>query len=378
MFKIKKKYVLYLLVFSILIHITGCSSESEKTVVAEKFIDSEGISKDSLPKPSGGFVYSVKNETVTSAEVIQPLIGEFRKTAQQQDFEQFSKGAKPYVEREVIRALTNLLVYQKAKAAAGEQIEEPLEQAVKGKVREFVVNFDGDYSRAEQALRNMGMSWKQFREHHKRMLISQSYLSSKLPEQKPVTLSEIRNYYNKKGEDFTSQAQIKIQLIDINPMEIEITDANKSRMELAEEKALKLLSRIRAGEDFAEIAKEHSNGHRAIYGGVWDSVNPESLAAPYDALAEKAENIQIGELSDVILEGGHYFIFRVLEKQSKRVKPFNEVQQEIKAEIEAERRSKAISKLNQSILEEAALNDIDEFKDFCLRELYLQCNRQLP
>ena len=137
------------------------------------------------------------------------------------------------------------------------------------------------------------------------------------------------------------------------------------------------MERLNGGEDFAELAKECSNGYRAASGGLWNPVRPDSLAKPYDILAEKAQEIEAGQIAGPIEAGEHIFIMKLQEKQDKSTIPFEEVQNQIEAQIDFERRRKAVDEVGMKLMQEAAVSNKEAFVDFCIEEIYQKCNTTL-
>ena len=68
---------------------------------------------------------------------------------------------------------------------------------------------------------------------------------------------------------------------------------------------------LEQGEDFDELARQYSHGSFREFGGLWQSVQPDSLAAPYDLLAAEAENIEPGQITDLIVTAEHVFIMKL-------------------------------------------------------------------
>jgi hypothetical protein len=138
-----------------------------------------------------------------------------------------------------------------------------------------------------------------------------------LTDTRPVTYRELRDSYNEmKDEYFARDARITFRLIDIQPDKLQAPAPIQDRGQFAEELANKLLERIRAGEDFAELAKQHSHGHRKAFGGLWQPVQPESLAAPYNVIAAEADKIEPGQIAGPIVVAGRVFIMKLEEKQT--------------------------------------------------------------
>jgi len=373
-----------LLTLSALLLTVGCVKEQPK-YTAEELANTPFAQRDGLPEVSGGLVLVVSGETITSDDMIKmpierngtilSLIDYFRPIAQRTSFEQFVMTARATFEKELVRNISNILLYQEAKKDVGEQIEGLLEKAVETEVRKFIVRYDNDYAKAEEVLNQAEMDWESFREYQKKGILNQSYIAKELPKPKPVTYSELISYYNKvKDERFVTKAVLRFRLIDIQPWKIEATGANQNKTEIAKELANELVRRINEGEDFGELAKEYSHGHRAMWGGLWKPLDPDSLAEPYDILAAEAKKIKVGQIAGPIETTGHIFIMKLEEKQAKNVEAFEKVQKQIEEEIIYEREVRTREEILAKLVEKASIGNKDAFVNFCLRKIYQMSN----
>ncbi len=373
----------FLTVLTLLLTV-GCGREKPK-YTAEELANTPFAQRDGLPEVSGGFVLAVSGETITTDErikmpierngVILPLIDYFRPIAQRTSFEQFEMTARAEFENMLVRNISNILLYQEAIKDAGEQIEGPLEKMIEAEVRKFIVRYDNDYAKAEEALSQAEMNWESFREWQKKMILSQSYIAKQLPTPTPVTYNELITYYNKvKDERFATKAVLRFRLVDIQPAKIEATGANQNKIEMAKELANELLRRINEGEDFGELAKEYSHGHRAMWGGLWPQLDPDSLAEPYDILAAEAWKIKVGQIAGPIETAGHIFIMKLEEKQATNVEPFEKVQKQIEEEIIYEREMRSREDIVAKLVQQASIGNKDDFVNFCLRKIYQMSN----
>jgi len=364
----------------------GCGGGSKPKFTEEELALIPLVQREGLPEASGGFVLAVGGETITSDEIItQPLLEYFRPTAQKSSFQQFKEQAKPELEQILTTRISNILLYQEAKRDMGVDLEDALEKAAEAEVRKFVVSFDGDYAKAEQVLKQMGMDWRSFKEYQKKMILSQDYIRRQLPEYRPITYSELVNCYNELREEFFAMpAMITFRLIDIQIPKLKVADPNRSRLEQAKELANELVRRLQEGEDFGELAKQYSHGHRASFGGLWKPVQPESLAKPYDILAAEAERIkpaqvagpiEAGESSPSEGRGEHIFIMKLEEKRPKSFKPLENVQKEVEAKIIFDRRKDAVNEFSAKLVKQVALSERSRFIDFCLKKIYPMCHQ---
>jgi parvulin-like peptidyl-prolyl isomerase len=272
--------------------------------------------------------------------------------------------------------LKNILLYQHAKKEVGKNADEALEKAAESEWRRFVLDFDGDQAKADEALRQRQMDRESFKERQKRAILIQWYADSKLPKQRPVTYRDLLDYYNQmKDEYFAKAGMIRLRLIDIQPARVAVQDPNEDRRQLAEKQAYELLKQIEAGEDFGELAKKYSHGDWREFGGLWRPVRPESLAPPYDILGAEAEKIQPPQVAGPIVVEGHVFIMKLEEKQSAGYEPFENVQGQIEQKLILDRGNEIFDRLNARMMQQVELGETDKFIDFCLEKIYLMSNR---
>lgn len=324
-----------------------------------------------LPPASGGFVLAVGGQTITTDQILTDrLLDYFKPIAQKTDFERFKTLARPQLEQILAAEIVNVIMYNQAKAKLGEDAEERLDKIADEEVRKFVLNFGADRAKAEQAIKQMGMDWAAFKDYQKKMIVSQSYIASQMPEKSPITYSELVAAYNEMKDTFTTPATITFRLIDIDPSKLQVNDPNLNRLEQARKLADELVSRINSGEDFGKLAEQYSNDHRASFGGLWKPVNPASLAQPYDILAAQAEKLQPSQIAGPIEAEGHIFIMKLEEKQPQTITPLEKVQKEVEAKINFQHRKDAVDKLTASLVEQAASSQRREFIDFCLEKIY--------
>jgi peptidyl-prolyl cis-trans isomerase D len=128
-----------------------------------------------------------------------------------------------------------------------------------------------------------------------------------------------------------------------------LNTVNKPKEEVAklEAKANDLLKQLRAGADFAELAKKNSEDPgSAQKGGDLDWVTRGQMVKPFE---ETAFSLKPKEISNVIKTDYGFHIVQALEKEQARVKSFEEV----RAELEAETKKDQVYQRMQSGMEQA-------------------------
>ncbi len=108
-----------------------------------------------------------------------------------------------------------------------------------------------------------------------------------------------------------------------------ISTMNKPKEEQAklEAKAADILKQLRAGADFAELAKKNSDDPgSAQKGGDLDWVTRGQMVKPFE---EASFSLKVNEISNLVKTDYGFHIVQVLEKQEARLKPFDEVKADL-------------------------------------------------
>ncbi len=358
----------------ILFVFAGCTEKEEPRYTPEELENIPQPIRTGLPPVQGGFVLAVGTDTITGKEMVDLLLPRLAEAAQNMSYDKFAPKALPVVIRELQNKVADILLYQKAMAEAPEQIDEQLDKYVEAETRRFISSFGGDYAKAEAFLNSYyKMGWKEYRKHLRRSILSSSYLQGKLPEQKPITYSDLKKYYQDNIDQYHRQPTITIRLIDIDKQKL-TTGPNQTRTEAAAKLAVELIERIQGSEDFAELAKQYSHDYRASKGGLWDPIKPDSLAKPYDILAKEAQSMGPGDITGPLDTGNHVFIMRLEDKQTEEITAFESVQKEIGQQLKMQNKIEAMNTLMSKLLEEASITGIQTFAEFVMQKLYVQAN----
>jgi peptidyl-prolyl cis-trans isomerase C len=130
----------------------------------------------------------------------------------------------------------------------------------------------------------------------------------------------------------------------------------------AKAKADAILAELKAGADFAALARKHSQDGNAQSGGSLGFFQAGQMVGPFDAAVQKMQ--KPGELSDVVQTQFGYHIIKFEGRRSAGVRPFEQVKEvlmrEAEAKILSEKRLEHVQKIqatvkfNQSAIESFA------------------------
>jgi parvulin-like peptidyl-prolyl isomerase len=376
----RKLFIALLLTGLGMLFFYGCEEAAKGPAVDPARLDSIIPPKEmpTMPIPSGGLVLSVESTPVTADELIEPLMPRFAQLAKEGGCENFKAKARPVIANQLLQKVADIKLYQKAKAALPEGVtDETIDKIVEEEVQKFIARCGGNYAQVEKLLADMGTNWKEFYKEQRRAVLVQSFIAEELKDEAPVTHSELLAYYDKiKAGNYEQKAQLTFRVIDIVPyMLTDANDPNTTAEQRADKLAAELYGRIKNGEDFGELAKKYSRDYSARDGGLWKPVSPGTLASPYDVIEKASANMNVGDVGEPIKTSGHIFIVKLEEKTQAIHKPFEQVQGEVEARMQLERRKKVVNDMMDKIINQVDLTYADQFVEYCLEKAYNDCRR---
>jgi len=343
----------------------GCSQKDAMGKFTEEEMENIPLATtQDLPTPSGGLVLSVYTETITAEEIIVPIADQLKELASRNNIG-FKTEAGNQILRIVRARVIDILLYQQARKNSPDNIDDALEKAVEKEVNQFVADYGGNYAEAQKQITQSGFTdWNDFRDYKKKLILTQSYISSELKEDAPITHSELLDYYElKKDELFQWSGKLEFLLIDIQIDETLAKDAAMAKAEVA-------IAKLSAGEDFADVVKQYSSGHRASAGGLWADITLGSLAKPYDILEAHSEKMEPEEISEPITTDGHIFIMKLISRKAGGSEPFGNVQGKIESAIRLQRQRNMFEEVVAGFIEQANIADMQRFVESCTETAY--------
>jgi peptidyl-prolyl cis-trans isomerase D len=164
---------------------------------------------------------------------------------------------------------------------------------------------------------------------------------AKIASQINIDDEELRRAYDMNRERYRTGERVRVRHILLKTTEVPEADRPKIKA-----RAEELLKQVRGGGDFAELARKHSQDPgSAIKGGDLDWVLRGQTVKPFE---DAAFSLKPNEISGVIETQYGYHILQVLEKEAAKVRPFEEV----KDELAGERRSQAVNDRMQDVADQ--------------------------
>lgn len=185
---------------------------------------------------------------------------------------------------------------------------------------EAVLNFKKGYSEAdfEYLFLKQAISFEAWQERLKKRLLVQKVIRKELWEEASVTPQKISDYYDKHWKEWSYGEQVRARHILLS----------------SKDQAKQILKQLQNGDDFATLARSHSQAPEAQNGGdlgyVVRGQLPECLEKPLFALKK-------GAVSPVVKTSYGFHIFKVIEKRKTSKPKIEEYIERIKQAIRKER-----------------------------------------
>lgn len=154
------------------------------------------------------------------------------------------------------------------------------------------------------AVRADGLDYLSLREQIRDEVTIQRLRNKEVDSRVVVTDQDVDAFLNSEGADSDKEYRLSDILIAVPD------GATQKVREQARAKAEDLLKRLRAGEDFAQLAIANSNGQQALQGGDLDWRKASDLPSVFASTAAKLDK---GEVSDIFETGSGYHIVKLAD-----------------------------------------------------------------
>lgn len=178
----------------------------------------------------------------------------------------------------------------------------------------------------QKAVESQGISYEDFKQQIRENVITQQVISQQVGSRIQIAPSEIEAYYKSHQQEFQRPESVKLNEILIatpNP-----DDA--AQVAAAEKKADDVESRLKAGGDFATLAKTESTGPTAQDGGRLGEYKRGDLPK---VMEDATFDLQPGQFTQPIRTRQGWLILQVAGHEKAGQAPLNEVQNQIQEQV---------------------------------------------
>ncbi|MGQ9797572.1 SurA N-terminal domain-containing protein [Desulfosoma sp.] len=169
-----------------------------------------------------------------------------------------------------------------------------------------------------------------YQEPEKRVLVYVPFVLDDEMANITVTEDEIRTYYEDHRDTFHQEKQVKARHILFRVK----AEASESEVKKVETAARQVLEKARRGEDFAALAKAHSQDGSAQAGGDLGWFTKEQMVPTF---ADAAFAMKPGEVSDLVRTPYGFHIIKVEDVRPEETVPLEKARAQIELNIKREK-----------------------------------------
>ena len=164
----------------------------------------------------------------------------------------------------------------------------------------------------------------------------------------PVTDADLQAYYNQHQDEYRIPETVTVRHILIKtPTPGPDGKVDQKGVDAAKAKAEDVQKQLKAGGDFAELAKKYSDDPGSAQNG--GLLPPITRGRTVPEFEQAAFNTPKGQTTDIIRTSYGFHIIRVEDKQNARVKPLDEVKPQIEAAVKQQKSAAAAQSLANSV-----------------------------
>jgi parvulin-like peptidyl-prolyl isomerase len=213
-------------------------------------------------------------------------------------------------------------------------------------------------------------------EHAQVALLAQFLHDEEVDAKARVTDEEVRAEYDRNRAHFDEPPRVKVRYVRVGRGRTADSD-QKARVKIEEAAALMRPRGLLGGgppSDFAEVASRYSEDERsAAQGGLldrWVAESGDPAAEVFEhALHEELFPLGVGDVSRILPLGDSYYLFQIVEKQEPRARSFEEVQADVRRDLEAHKHERLARDMQRQLFERVQLQIYDRRLESLLAEL---------
>jgi peptidyl-prolyl cis-trans isomerase D len=183
--------------------------------------------------------------------------------------------------------------------------------------------------------------------------------SSRIASNTQVTQSDLQSYYNQHQDEYRVPEQVNVRHILIkSPAPGPDGKVDQKADEAAKAKAEDILKQIKAGGNFADLAKKYSEDPGSAKNGGSLSWIGKGRTVP--EFEKAAFSLPKGGTSDVVKSSYGYHIIHVDDKQEAHVKSLDEVKPQIEAVLRQQKAARAAEGEANAFVTQARTSGLDK------------------
>ena len=262
------------------------------------------------------------------------------------------QGSEVQIEQ-VLQAATDRVIEQKLLAQEARRFGLTADES---RVAQLMAAADRDSGGREglaAALAAGGSSPEQLENLYREIELGRAFINQQIRPTVQVSDDDVAGYYSSNPDVFTHDEQVRARHILFTVDQGAPPEVDRDARQRAEQARARAL----AGEDFAELARELSEGPSAPNGGDLGFFTRTTMDP---AVAEAAFALEPGGISDVVKTRFGYHVIRLEERRPAGTIPFDEGQRQARTILTNTRTAETVRTLLKTLYDGAEIEYLDD------------------
>ncbi len=201
----------------------------------------------------------------------------------------------------------------------------------------------------EKAAKDQGVSFEDFKANIRNQIVTQQVMRDQVGRRIAPTPGEIQRYFEAHKQEYAQPESVKLGeiLISTGP-----NPDDQQKLAEAKAKADDIMNRLRAGGDFAQLARSFSDGTTGAQGGDLGQYKRGQLDKVFE---EKTFALKTGEYTEPIRTKQGYVILKVNEHVAGGVPQFKDVEGDVEQNYFMAKMEPAMREYLAKLRDEAAI-----------------------
>ena len=302
--------------------LTGCNEEAKSSKEAEQKTESAAPEQSVEAAPADSEAFKALPDVVAKVNGVDLLKSDLEKI-----YAMISAQAKMTGEaksdKEVIEvALGELLNMEVLKQESARRNIVPSSEDIEGEMKTIRANFP-DEAAFEAMLKDKGLTIEVVKKSITEQISVQRMLEKEVESKVSISAKDIKEFYSDNPDYFKTKDSVKASHILIKAEE----NADEKTVAEARKKIDAILAKVKVGADFAEVAKEKSEGPSGPNGGDLGYFGKGQMVPSFE---EAVYKLKVGEVSDVVKTQFGFHIIKLVDIKKAGTTPLSEVEESIK------------------------------------------------
>lgn len=203
----------------------------------------------------------------------------------------------------------------------------------------------------QEALANLKLTQSDFERQYMQQSKIQALLDQEIISKIKIKEDEAKAYFDANPAQFDQKEKVRARHILIK---VEQTADEKTKAE-ARKKLVEIQKKIMSGEDFAEMAKQHSQGPSNVKGGDLGYFGKGQMVKPFE---EAAFKLTAGEVSDIVETRFGYHLIKVEDRKASKKAVYADNKQQIMGKLKNDRIQKEVNTFVQKLRQQAKIENL--------------------